>query len=302
MRMKKLMAICLAIITIGASAFTVQAANAKYGETNAQVRYIQTALKNLGHFDYPEITGYYGDVTKTAVKSFQKAAGLAVTGAIDDVTLARLQAAFPETKMGAAAKMGALDWFKVVQYVFPREGDAVVIDVDTGKKFEVRRTFGHNHADIEPLTKADAAIIKEIWGGTWNWTRRAVVVIVGEYVMAGSMTAFPHAGRDDKPALAVVSNLSGGYGTGQNLDSVKGNGVDGHMDIHFLNSLTHGTNVKQKVHQDAVAKAAAYIAQHADDFTVKKAEEPETAEIGAYAPLGPLMPEAAAPTGPLMPE
>jgi len=166
--------------------------------------------------------------------------------------------------------------------------------VDTGKSFYLRRTFGHNHADVEPLTKEDAAIIKEIWGGKWNWERRAVVVETGGYVLAGSMTAFPHAGRDDKPAVLVCDNLSGGYGRGQNLDAVKGNGVDGHMDIHFLNSLTHETNVMQKVHQDAVAKAAKYIKEHESAYLNPPVEETIEEDI-------PLAPVAQAPTGPLMP-
>ena len=293
MRLRKIAAAMMTVLMIVSVPMQARAA-VKYGETSEQVRYIQTALKRLGHFNYPEITGYFGDVTATAVKAFQKASGVAVTGVADDATIALIKKAVPEDEIKATEKMGALDWFKVVQYVFARECDAMVLDVDTGKTFNVRRTFGHNHADIEPLTKEDAAIIKEIWGGTWNWTRRAVVVTVGDYVMAGSMTAFPHAGRDDKPALAVVSNLSGGYGTGQNLDSVKGNGVDGHMDIHFLNSLTHGSNVKQKVHQDAVAKAAAYIAVHMDEYLRPAVETVEEAP-----PLGGVVPQA--PAGPVMP-
>jgi len=293
MRLRKTIAALLAVLTIVSVPMQVNAA-AKKGETSEQVRYIQTALKKLGHFQYPEITGYYGDVTVNAVKAFQKAAGVKVTGVADDATIALLKKAVPEEEIKAAEKMGALDWFKVVQYAFPRESDAEIMDVETGKTFNVRRTYGHNHADIEPLTKADAKIILEIWGGTWNWTRRPVVVRIGEYVIAGSMAAFPHAGRDDKPALAVVSNLSGGYGTGQNLDAVKGNGVDGHMDLHFLNSRTHGGNVKNKAHQDAVAKAAAYIAAHMDAYL-----NPPVEIVEEEIPLGPV-PQAA--NGPVMPE
>lgn len=153
---------------------------------------------------------------------------------------------------------GDLDWFSQVQYIFPREGDAVVTDVLTGKSFNLKRTYGTNHADVEPLTKEDAEIIKDIWGG-WSWERRAVVVNSNNTIIAGSMTAFPHAGVDNAPAVQVVNNRSGNYGRGQNLDSVKANGVDGHMDIHFLNSKTHGTKVVQKVHQDKVREAADYI-------------------------------------------
>lgn len=162
------------------------------------------------------------------------------------------------------ARKGAIDWFEEVQFLFPRDSDATVIDVDTGKSFRIKRTFGTNHADIEPLTTEDTAIIKEIWGGTWNWERRAVVVKpdIGGHVLAGSMTGVPHAGLNDYPALAIVNNRSAGFGTGQNFDVVKGNGVDGHFDIHFLNSRTHSTNVMQQEHQNMVKKASQYILEN----------------------------------------
>ena len=264
MYIRKLMAACLAALALTVIPAQAQAASMQISETSEQVEYVQKALKKMGYFKYPEITGYYGMLTVGAVEAFQASRGAAMTGLVDEATMTMIEEAVPKESLKRVDrdKMGAIDWFVTVQYVFPRECDAEVMDVDTGKSFWVRRTFGHNHADIEPLTSEDAATIKEIWGGEWNWTRRAVVVRVGDYVIAGSMTAFPHAGRDDMPAVAVCDNLSGGYGRGQNLDSVKGNGVDGHMDIHFLNSLTHGSNAKQKEHQDAVAKAADYIANH----------------------------------------
>jgi hypothetical protein len=136
--------------------------------------------------------------------------------------------------------------------------NATVTDVDTGKTFQVKRTFGYNHADVESLTKNDSAIIREIWNG-WGWDRRAVVVQVGDQIIAGSMTAMPHAGVDSEPAEKVVNNRSDNYGRGVNLDAVKGNGASGVMDIHFLNSRTHSTNTLQKSQQDMVKKASKYI-------------------------------------------
>ena len=268
-QIRKGLAVGLAALLIMMIPMQAQAAPVEQNETSIRARYVQMALRELGYFSNYGITGYYGDATVAAVAAFQTDKNVTVTGIADEATMALLLASVPlETiKPVDPEKMGAIDWFDTVQYVFPRECDAMVTDVDTGKVFWVRRTFGRNHADIEPLTAEDAAIIKEVWGGEWSWVRRAVVVEVGEYILAGSMTAFPHAGRDDAPAVAMCNNLSGGYGYGQNLDSVKGNGVDGHMDIHFLNSLTHGSNEKQKVHQDAVAKAAAYIETQKADFT-----------------------------------
>ncbi len=155
---------------------------------------------------------------------------------------------------------GALDWFKEVKYIWDRGENAVVTDVETGLSFTVKRTYGTNHADVEPLTKADTAIIKEIWDG-FSWERRAVIVQINKYTLAASMTSMPHAGVDSKPNGQYVSNRSVGYGRGINLDQVKNNGASGVMDIHFKNSRTHTTNRTQKSQQDMVKKAANFIAE-----------------------------------------
>ncbi|MCL2396775.1 MAG: hypothetical protein FWC93_01785 [Defluviitaleaceae bacterium] len=149
-------------------------------------------------------------------------------------------------------------WFGEISRIFARNTDAVIRDITTGRIFNMRRTFGTNHADVEPLTREDAAIMYDIWGGH-SWERRAVVVYVGNYVFAGSLTNFPHAGVDNAPSLATVNNRSGGYGRGLNFDAVKGNGVDGHMCLHFAGSLIHGSNRSNAAHQQRVAEAVEYI-------------------------------------------
>ncbi len=265
--MKKLLkgitAIGLAAGLIFSAVLPVSAASIETGARGAQVTYVQKALKELSLYDYDEITGFYGPVTEAGVAAFQKANGLEASGIVDDATMNALKAQVPPTEAGVlnldGKTVGALNWYSDAQYIFAKETTALVTDVETGKSWYMMRTFGHHHADVEPLTQEDADIIKEVWGGKWSWTRRAVVVEVGDYVLAASMVAVPHAGRDDKPALAVVSNLSGGYGTGQNLDAVKGNGIDGVMCIHFQGSKIHGTNVVDKQHQNAVSKAAEYL-------------------------------------------
>jgi len=145
-----------------------------------------------------------------------------------------------------------------IKDAFPRETNALIMDVETGKTFNVRRTFGTLHADVETLTPEDTEIMRQIWGG-WSWERRAVVVYVGDYVFAGSMAGMPHAGLDSAPALSIVNNLSGGFGRGQNLDSVKNNGMDGHVCLHFAGSRIHGSNVINAAHQTRVQEAIAYI-------------------------------------------
>lgn len=165
----------------------------------------------------------------------------------------------PAPKQEEQREVEALDWWSEAQYIFPRGTVAQVEDVYTGRVFNIKRTFGTNHADCEALNKEDTEIIKEIWGG-FSWERRPIIVNIEGRRIAASMAAMPHAGRDSAPALAVAKNLSAGYGTGQNLDVVKDNGMDGVFDVHFLGSKRHKDGKVQAVvdpqHQQAVEIAS----------------------------------------------
>ncbi|MDF2524860.1 MAG: hypothetical protein K0R31_2501 [Clostridiales bacterium] len=164
-------------------------------------------------------------------------------------------AAVSRSSQNNRSSVELLPWYGKVQNIFFRGKTAKVTDIDTGLALKVKRTYGDNHADVETLTREDTVTLKEIAGGEWNWTRRAVIVEVDQYRIAASITAMPHAGRDDMPATVVVSGRSGGYGRGDNLDAVKGNGMDGHFDIHFNGSRTHSTNKIDIEHQEMVQKA-----------------------------------------------
>lgn len=148
-----------------------------------------------------------------------------------------------------------LDWWESARYIFKIGTVAEVTDLYTGKTFRVKRTMGTNHADCEALTINDTKIMMSIWGG-YSWDTRPVIVKVNGRKIAASMSFMPHAGIDSKPAFAVVSSRSGGYGRGENLDVIKGNAMNGHIDIHFFNSTTHKTGKKNPEHQRSVLKAA----------------------------------------------
>ncbi len=158
----------------------------------------------------------------------------------------------PQPSGGGKAEL--LSWFGGAEKVFSIGSVAKVIDVDTGLSFSVKRTYGYNHADVETASLEDTQMLKKIAGG-FNWTRRAVIVEVNGRRLAASIAPMPHAGLDSKPANVTVSGRSGEYGTGDNLDTVKGNGMDGHFDMHFYNSRTHGTNSVDANHQAMVQKA-----------------------------------------------
>lgn len=289
----KFTAVCMAFFMATAPISASAATLLKTGSSGKEVKLVQSSLKELGYYKYSRVTGYYGGITKSAVKRFQKDNGIAADGIVGKKTLAVIKKAGTEAtedkstgqKAVKAASVtmdssgaiklssldisedmsGALDWFKDVKYIWKKGDTAVVTDVDTGKSFQVKRTYGSNHADVEPLTKEDTGIIKAIWGG-FSWERRAVVVQINGYTIAASMTAMPHAGVESATANRYVRNRSAGYGYGVNLDAVKGNGCSGVMDIHFKNSRTHTTNRKQSSQQNMVEKASDFIESLSSDF------------------------------------
>jgi LysM repeat protein len=149
-----------------------------------------------------------------------------------------------------------MDWFKQAQYAFPISAKAIVKDVKTGRTFKIKRTYGASHADVETLTAQDTAIMKSIFGGKWTWTKRPVLIYLNGYRIAASAAGMPHAGIDGAKADITVANRSDHYGTGPNLDQIKNNNMNGHFDIHFLNSRRHNNDQIDPVHQSAIQKAA----------------------------------------------
>ena len=145
--------------------------------------------------------------------------------------------------------------------IFEEGSIANVVDLETGKEFQVRRVVGSyvaTIADVEPLTIEDTEIFKELAGG-WNHRRRAISLEVNGQFLAASIAAFPHSGREDMPFGEVVDNRSGNTGSGINLNSIRDNGMNGVVDIYFYNSLTPGLNRVDAMHQSKILAAAALI-------------------------------------------
>lgn len=236
----------------------------KLGMTHGDVQLIQTALQKDGVFNHSKTTTYFGAITKKAVEDFQKKYGLTADGIVGKGTISKMQSLglLGDTKSVQTVSRGssrsgvaALDWWSQVSKMIDKNDVLTIEDLDTGKTFKVQVTAGTNHADVEALTKEDTAVIKEIWGG-FSWERRPVLVYTGDQVIAGSMTSMPHAGVESAPGGTTVSGRSGGYGRGYNFDFVKGNAMDGHIDLHFKNSLRHKDDKADPQHQQAIKKAA----------------------------------------------
>jgi len=244
----------------------------KKGSRSEEVTKLQQNLQKLGFFN-AEPTGYFGEITRLAVINFQKSNSLVPDGVAGAKTLSLIEEAVNNPQITAQmadlaevqssnaifaaedtakGEIQLIPWFGEAENIYSIGSVATVIDVYTGLSMQVKRTYGYNHADVETLTAEDTEILRTIAGGEWNWTRRPVIVEINGYRIAGSMTAMPHAGRDDMPANAYVDGRSGGYGYGANLDAVKGNGMDGQFDIHFYGSKTHSSNRVNEAHQNAI--------------------------------------------------
>ncbi|HOV69493.1 MAG TPA: peptidoglycan-binding protein, partial [Clostridia bacterium] len=209
----------------------------RMGSSGSDVIDLQNALKKLGYFN-STATGDFGSTTRAAVIAFQKDNNLVSDGIAGPKTLTLLYTGKPIALSSSAETTAAkaaielADWWTVASKVFARGATATVTDVKTGKSFKVKRYGGTNHADVEPLTANDTAKMKSIYGGSWSWSRRAIVVEIDGRRLAASMNGMPHGGS-----------------------SLSYNNFSGHFCIHFLNSRTHGTNRVDPDHQAAIQYA-----------------------------------------------
>ncbi len=136
-----------------------------------------------------------------------------------------------------------------VQNVIPRKSNFTVIDVETGKKFDVQRRAGSGHADVQPLTKKDTLMMKAIYNGDWSWRRRAVLIQVKDRLIPASMHGMPH-----------------GAGAIQN-------GFPGHFCIHFSESRTHRSGKKDLSHHIMILKAAGKFDEYVSTLSAKQSLE-----------------------------
>lgn len=280
------LAFVLVFILLGtSSAFALQLGdrNLSINSRGEDVRQLQQELMNL-NYRVGSVDGIFGPITRDAVIAFQRDNNVITTGVFGPISMAALNT-LRNTVTTYTVKPGDSLWliaqnFEVtleklinanslvnpnvlhvgqvlnlpknssqsapasspagaiarpwpeVHNAFARHSTATVIDVETGLSFTVRRYGGFNHADVEPLTLADRNTMFRIYGNQWSWNRRPVVVIINGERIAGSMNGMPHAGQ-----------------------SILNNNFNGHFCIHFLDSRTHGSNIVDRNHQNAVQRA-----------------------------------------------
>ena len=125
-----------------------------------------------------------------------------------------------------------LNW-SVVRNMIQRGTPIYTIDVRTGRTFTIQCFSIGDHADVEPLTRADTDTMFDIRGGVWSWAARPVWVSIGGHLIAASIHGMPH-----------------------DVSTIPDNGMNGHLCLHFLGSTTSSSSASYKADlQNAVQEA-----------------------------------------------
>lgn len=222
-------------------------ASTRKGDRGNDVVKLQQALKILGYYN-GKCDGIFGDNTEASLKKFQKSRDLTQDGIAGKVTITVIFGEAPAGSgssggsssggsssggsSGTTAKTEIVDWFSGGNNIIPRGKQFTIKDVRTGTVIKVKHLFGANHLDAEPINKEETAKLKKVYGGSWSWDRRPVLVSYGGRIIAASMNGMPHGEQ-----------------------SIYDNDFDGQFCIHFLGSKTHGSSNVDPDHQACVKEA-----------------------------------------------
>ena len=202
-----------------------------YGSKGDDVKKLQKALKDLKY--NVVVDGDYGALTQTAVSNFQRLNKLTADGVAGAVTQEKLYSGSAvaydnsvdpsliiDDNTGVAtgpsvSSVKCLYWYTEVKPNIKAGQHITVFDPATNLEWTLRLySLGH-HADSEPLTATDTAIMFKAFGNTNTWTPKPVYVKLpsGVWTLA-SMHNVPH--------------LNG---------SISDNNFNGHLCVHFLRTL-----------------------------------------------------------------
>ena len=226
----------------------------RFGSTGTNVSILQENLTRLGYY-YGDVTGNYGTKTRAAVRSFQKAKGLTADGIAGKKTFAAVQDAVDklglpdiEEEEETGGEVLDLHWFNEKSFYnnhgVKKGATITIMDIVTGKMFNVRVQSTGYHADVEPKTAEDTQIMCDIYGvddaNDINWKRRAVLVKAN---MGGGV---------------IYTYAASMYGEVHGEQTIYDNDYDGQFCIHFRHSTTSETKIEYADNQDPIDKAVNY--------------------------------------------
>ena len=123
-----------------------------------------------------------------------------------------------------------IDW-SVAANTIPTGVNLNVTDVRTGITFQLRGFAKSGHIDVEPPTLADTEAILRTRNGIWSWAARPVWVTVGNRTYAAALNGMPH-----------------------DISTIHTNGMDGHLCLHFNNTVTNSQSYQSDL-RSAVMEA-----------------------------------------------
>ena len=215
----------------------------KKGTSGEDVVLIQQRLADLGYVPF-RATGKYGDMTQTGVYNFQARNKLPATGVVNDETYQALYSTSPvrwKLNPGIARLVGPrmlkmpeeygeiIDWAEVDKLNW----EFSIIDLNTEKRYTVRRTGGQNHADVQTVDKANTAVFLECFGGAYTWEKRSCLVEVNGKKYAASI-----------------------FGTPNENNKIPESDMPGSVCLYFSGSKSDVFGVVDEEHNAAVQRAA----------------------------------------------
>lgn len=189
------------------------------GDSGPNVVAIQQRLFDLGYVHFRP-TGKFGDMTSRGVNQFQLQSGIQNDGIVGETTFtalflpdakrAPINAAIPRTVgpglMATPTVYGARGDWRVISENFPIGSSVTVTDFNTMKSFQIMRTGGNNHADVQPTDSSSRQAMLKAFGGGSSWEKRPVLVQVGDVLYAASLFGMPNGDGKKGP-----DDLSGSY-------------------------------------------------------------------------------------------
>lgn len=219
------------------------------GDSNVAVQAMQQRLVELGYLT-GKADGIFGVQTYRALVAFQKANRLSADGVAGSLTLSALIQASsgsanqpsatqtPGSSTGitvpAAAQVIYANWYTTVRDIARVYQYATVYDYATGLSWQVHMFSFGNHAEAEPLTAADTAVMQQAFGGT-TWTPKPVWVVFGNGQVYMATT----------------------HDTPHGVQHITDNNFAGHLCIHFPRTASQVAAIGSYAtsHQTAMDKA-----------------------------------------------
>lgn len=272
---------------------------------DVRVYALQSALKSLGYYT-GAMDGNYGNDTYTAVRNFQRAASIGVDGACGKETWSALNAKLngssttnpsdPGLTVGdfgivTSVRKASWDYGDNGGVLFPKGTYATVMDVQTGKVFQVYRWSGARHADCVPASANDTRTMCEIVGFPYN-SNHPTSSQLTQIKKDGDSGVVTYTWPDFKNAFGGAKNIGSAWDRRPALLNVNGtvycvsiygfphgfNGTDsfskskfpngqyfyaannfyGMMCVHFVGSSTHTSTTPDTNHQKAIDQAYDY--------------------------------------------